>query len=267
MSKIICSCAVTQLEGKKRKLKEAGDGYFEILVGAFGLFVNGYHWDYNNEIEKMFRSGARLQRDVVDGKLYAEADHPEMAEWIDGKRTPELVEALWMDRLTKIMQKNAVGHFRKLALVPLRGEHRNDRIVGVMSEYKPLTEAERCAIDTPDINPAYSVRSFSRGYKRAGIDHQAATHIVTYDRVTRGGVGQADKYGTPSLQSAVVEVTGMNLIDFSNQEIYKGEQQIALHSGEPIIAVAKIKDDFGWRDVPIHNIEAGARSILSKWRG
>lgn len=264
MSNIITSCAVTQMEGKKRKLKDVGDGYVEVLIGAFGLFVNGYHWDFNNSITKQFQPGAELQANVTDGKCFAESDHPEMSEFIDGIRSRETVITLFNDRLTKIMQSKVSGHYRKMALIDLSGENKKDKLVGVMAQFKPMTEVETARIHTPDINPAYSIRAFSDQYQVAGIFHQCAKHIINYDSVTRGGVGIADKYNTPTLQSAGF-VTPDNLVDFSRNNIYTGDS--VLQSGEPLVSVAKIRTSLGWADVPVHNVDSGAINTLSRWRG
>ena len=252
--KVIYQCVVSEMEGKKRKLKDVGDGYVEMMVGVFGVPINGYHWAFTRGVQQLFAPGSELQSNVSRGQLFGEAGHPDFNEYLMmSKGDVKLAERMFMQRLLRIDEAKISTNFRKLSLTNLTGE-RGNKYVGVVAELKPMTEVEEARIHTPDINAAYSVRAFSECSNGGAV--RTATGIATYDSVVVGGSDDASKFLTPSLQGKIL--TPNMLVPA------EAGSQVSLQCGKPLIDVVRIKDSMGWREIPIGNPNAMKQSAVNR---
>lgn len=259
----IFSCDVTQLEGKQGKLRDVGDGYYEIVVGAFNISnMAGDFYEYTDRVAKLFTHSSWMLSMLRKNQLYGECDHPGVEPYVGKPNWKDL----WMDRLREVRTSNIANQYRQFELKPLNKQERGQTVIGVYAHVKPVKEEYKCSLLDPNQNTAHSVRSFINRRTVGFQEYRECKEIITYDWVTLGGVGVATKYETPSLESGFGR-SWENIIDGNKVDIPLTPEMInfierqdmqrksvGLESGNMIDATM-IRDITGWRAVPTIDLD------------
>lgn len=259
----------TCLEGKQGKLKKDANGYYQCLLGAYNIYNSaGEFYEMTARVNMLFAESSFLQRRVKAGKLYGENDHPAIDPYI-GK--PNMM-ALWADRLRDIRMANVGCHYDALWLDPLPRQERGQTVIGVWGAVLPKTDILQSSLDNPKENTSFSQRAFSTN-RQVGLEmHREVTEIITYDPVTSGGVADACKYQTPSLESDVRAMADSlsfavtdEMLD-AMQRLEDARKEAALENSN-IIPVTRIRDGFNsWREVPTMELTMSTnRASRGEW--
>lgn len=265
-TQFVYSADVTNLEGKQGKLKQDKDGYFEVLVGAFNAYNSaGEFYNFTSRVNALYAKSSLLMQRVRSGKQYGEADHPSIDPYL-GK---DNMMALWMDRLREIRAKEASHHIKQYRLADLPRQEKGRTVVGVYAELKPLDERLLGSLNNPHENTSFSQRAFSDNILNGYELQRNVTEVVTHDWVTAGGIPDAAKYRTPSLESMFKSHQGGMDIVITPQllnEMEKLEKLRGLVAMEEsnIIPVTRIRDVSGWREVPTLDLGFNEEQHLSR---
>lgn len=184
--------------GKKGILKQLDNGYYEIILGAFGAFGNG-GWLYDEAAAMSY-----IQNDPEFLALLA--NRQLRSEWGHPVRQPGMSDADWFVRVNTISEPNWSSHIRAIHLSKDTVKDEKGRaVIAVIGEVAPTgpkaSDFKRC-LDNPDENVNYSIRSFAKRDFRTF--RKFITKIITWDSVWTPGIKVADKFMTPSLESADV---------------------------------------------------------------
>jgi hypothetical protein len=241
----------TMLLGTEKKgvLKPDADGYYTVVLGAYGAYNSmGMFYDLQTAIP-FFQAGSPLTRMLEKGVLRGEYKHPE--------KQPGQSDQEYIGRIRQIDSDRVSHHIRSLRLEEGHKDEKGRPITVVIGEVRPsgpYGKVLKDALDNPHENVYFSVRSLTMDDMMRGIKY--TKEIVTWDFVNEGGIFRANKYYSPSLESfGEVEVTPTMLWSLAEEE--KRKQALGLEStGVDYEALAR---DLGWdkgsarKSAPVYN--------------
>ncbi len=244
--------------GKKGVLRQDEHGYFlAVPMGAYNAFnPMGYMYEASSGLAQLAPNSI-MQRRCQKGGLYAEWKHPVRERgWTDAE---------YITRIRDIDMDRVCCHIRRLYTGP--GFDENGRpIIMVYGEVKPFGPFEKYAYDAltnPCLNSFFSVRCLTLDDHLKLIKYTRET--VTYDMVGEGGILQANKFASPSLehfkeQEVVVPITQdvmWELIDIQNRQKATG---VALEHGS--MDFEALAAELGWKR---HKPTRNATPAIARW--
>lgn len=184
--------------GKRGILKKLDNGYYEIILGAFGAFGNGgWLYDERSALRYLEQNVEFIQL-LQQGRIRSEWGHP--------VRQPGMSDADWFVRINTILESNWSSHIRRVRTsTDTVKDERGRAVVACIGEVTPCGvhgAAFQRMLDNPDEDVNYSIRCFADRDFRQMRKH--LTRIVNWDTVGDPGVKVASKYMTPSLESKEV---------------------------------------------------------------
>jgi len=196
--KIIFSSNVTNTDNKQ--LEKDEKGYYLITVGALNIFNSAGQYYTANEVRNMFEdNNSTLMRRIKSGFLKSEVGHPNLEKGMTKNE--------FFNRNLRIEETNVCAHIRDLMLVDTNtdsGLGTGDKTVLVKAWLKPSGpkgDFLQKALDNPDENVAFSVRSFTKNSILRGTTIRKIVQLITYDYVTEPGISLATKNKTLGLES------------------------------------------------------------------
>lgn len=205
-------CTMLLGTGKKGVLKPDADGYYTLVLGAYGAYNSaGMFYDLASA-QPLFKPGSALMRQIEKGVLRAEYKHPQPE--------PGQPDAHYIHRIRQIDSDRVCAHIRNLRLEGGQRDEQGRPITLVIGEVRPsgpYGSILKDALDNPHENVYFSVRSLTADDVMRGIKY--TREIITWDFVNEGGIYSANKYNSPSLESfGEVEVTPTALWELAEQE-------------------------------------------------
>lgn len=186
-------CSMLLGTGKKGVLTPDADGYYELVLGAYGAYNSaGMYYDLASA-ESFFKPGSVLHRQINKGVLRGEYKHPEQGDMSDEQ---------YVQRICKIDSDRVCCHIRDIRLVPGQRDEKGRPIVLVVGKVRPsgpFGDVLKDALDNPHENVYFSVRSLTMDDLLRGIKY--TRNIITWDFVNEGGIYSANKFNSPSLES------------------------------------------------------------------
>lgn len=200
----------TALEGtgKTGIIKPDADGRYDVSLGGLGLDNdNGDSYPDLPEVIALFNRSSNLQRRIQEKYLRSEWGHPKP----DGL-TPDQ----FFVRILNLYEERVCNLITHVELEPStdpRNGKRYTMIRGRVKPYGPAGEYVRQGFEDPDINIAYSIRCISADKRRwDGTKTKVIREIVTWDCVTEPGIGIANKFHTPSMESLMLRDISMETL-------------------------------------------------------
>lgn len=203
MQSAIFSCNILQSKGKYGKLKTDENGYREICLGAFDAYNDvGDLYAFTPNVLKVLGSGSDFHRRISKGALYGELGHP--------KRMPGESAEDFLQRALDVAIGNRAHHIKTVKLIDGK-DHKGRKIKLAMGQIKgagPHGDALEASLSNPDENVAFSIRCLTRPIRLPGnVIAKELYHAITWDQVIEGGIDVANKYDTPSMESAKIDLT------------------------------------------------------------
>lgn len=195
--------------GKKGILKQLDNGYYEIILGAFGAFGNGgWLYDEATAIQYM-RTNPEFLKLIAEKQLRSEWGHP--------VRTPGMTDAAWFERVCTILETNWSSHIRKVHLSADTVKDAKGRsviaVIGEVTPCGPHSAAFQRSLENPDEDVNYSIRSFAKRNFNTGRKH--ISKIITWDSVWTPGIKEASKFNTPSMESGLNVANALDAVEDS----------------------------------------------------
>lgn len=208
------SYGCTMLLGTQKKgvLKPDADGYYTLVLGAYGAHNSvGMFYDLASA-RPFFQPGSPLLRMIEKGVLRGEYKHPE--------RTPGMSDQAYIARIRQIDSDRVCCHIRNIRLEAGQVDDQGRPIMVVIGEVRPsgpYGQVLKDALDNPHENVYFSVRSLTMDDMMRGIKY--TKDIITWDFVNEGGIYNANKYHSPALETfSEVTVTPAILQTLASQE-------------------------------------------------
>lgn len=182
---------------KKGIIKPDADGYRDMTVGGLGIRNNGGHLYVEKEASDVFTKASSFMRRVRSGKLYGEYGHP--------KKHPNERMDEFVRRSMYINEEMKAVHHRDVWLLTgkdIPGAPAG--AVGIMSSLKPsgpYAAALEGDLSNGYENTAFSIRALSKDVNIGGEIARCITVPITFDAVTEQGVGIAEKWKSPNMES------------------------------------------------------------------
>lgn len=190
--------ACTALVGTNKTgiLKPDENGYYKLIVGALN-FTNsaGIYYDYEGS-RNVFEQSSSFMRRIQDGCLYSEEDHP---QWLGNMSVEDYVM-----RIKRIEPKNICAHIREVEVVKENTGEYGKPVYVIYAWIKPDRERGQYlkeALDNPDQNVCFSLRSLVDEKIVAGVRTRLITDLITFDWVVEPGISKAKKYNAPGLEA------------------------------------------------------------------
>ena len=198
MSKVIFTTIKTTTDN--RKLKQDKNGYYYVPLTMLNAFNSaGSYYTEEGVIDLFKDKSSALQRRMKNGSLKMEVGHPE--------RLPGMSTADYFARNMKILLSNTCGHIREIvidvtktnSLMP--GGKPVVMIYGWIKPSGPHGDALKKALDNPEENVAFSIRSFTSDKIVGGINVKQIRQVTTWDWVNEPGMHAVNKWKTLSIES------------------------------------------------------------------
>lgn len=235
------SIGCTMLKGtaKKGVLKPDADGYYEVPLGAYGAHNSvGMFYDLASAA-RFFQSGSPLFRMMEKGVLRGEYKHPH--------KKPGESDQEYIQRIRQIDSDRVAFHIRNLRLEEGHKDDQGRPIVLVIGEVRPsgpYGHVLKDALDNPHENVYFSVRSLTMDDVIRGIKY--TRDIITWDFVNEGGIYNANKYHSPSLESYdSVQITPIDLWTLADEQ----KRQKALGFESSGVDYEELAKDLGWERI------------------
>lgn len=190
-------CTALKGTGKAGVLKPDTDGYYTLMLGAYGVYNSaGMFYDLASA-RQFFQPRSPLMRMLEKGVLKAEFKHPEPDLNI---RDPEMRQQAFIQRIRQIDDDRVCAHVRNVRLEEHRDKHGRPYIavVGEVRPSGPKGQYLKERLENPHENVYFSVRSLTMDDVRRGVKY--TREIVTWDLVNEGGIETANKYASPGLE-------------------------------------------------------------------
>lgn len=186
--------------GKKGILTCDENGYYTMPVGALNVFNSAGAYYVLEGAADLFKGSSVFMRRVANGCLKGETGHP--------KRLPNMSMDEFMSRILSIEETNVCCHFKEIWLDESYGRNnpqfKNANMVAIMAKLKPSGpkgDALKAAIENPDENVCFSIRSLTRDYVERGQVYKVIQQIIGWDWVTEPGIAVATQWSAPALET------------------------------------------------------------------
>lgn len=191
-------CNILRSKNKVGKLKTDENGYREICLGAFDCMTEkGEFYPFTQAVKNMFKPGSRLLQQIETGRLRGEIEHP--------YPTPGMTFPQYLNRVKMVHNQFTAHHIKSVRLETTK-DHRGNNVVSVIGMVKgsgPYGDQLDKKFENPDENIDFSVRTLTTPTAPVnGVTQKLINLLVTWDQVNQGGVAIANRYDTPSMESA-----------------------------------------------------------------
>jgi len=211
MADSIVFSPVTNAKIKNNKLKTDEEGYYLVTFGELNSFnANGDFYSKLGIEDLINNKSHALARRLASGYLKGEANHPVFEQGMT--KTDYYIRNLKIDL-------QSVSHFiREIIITPF--DTVRDPITGQMVDKVmveawikpagPYGDALKAELDDPNINVAFSVRSFTKDDKLpTGRFYKKLLQIITWDWVNEPGVTTANKWAKLSNEELTIPLSDL----------------------------------------------------------
>lgn len=207
--------------GKKGILTPDANGYYQVVLGAFGIDnSSGIFWD-DSRVRRLFDNSSELTERIANGQLYGEWGHPKM--------TTGMTDRDFLIKLLIMHEEQFSHHIKKVELHENFQGHGGQSCLGVIGWVKPHGPCGKYLEESfanPDMNTAFSLRSLAATRTNSmGKRIKDPIKIITWDGVGEGGIPCADKSHNPALESRSFDYD--ERVEFTRTDIisaYQSEQ-------------------------------------------
>lgn len=235
-------CTALLGTNKTGKLTPDEDGYYTLVLGALDVFNSAGAFYPLGPAKALFENSSSLMRRISSGNCKGECGHP--------KKEPGMSMRDYLARIMRIEETNVCCHFKEVWLDDQAVKDKSGRSVcAVIAKVRPSGPqgpALKDALENPNENVCFSVRSLTNDFSQGGILHKNIKTIVCWDWVTEPGISVATRWNSPALESfEEVEFTSAHLEQVAQVD---RSSSIGLESSGGL-GVEDLRHDLGW-DTP-----------------
>lgn len=236
------TCTSLANTGKKGIVRKDANGYYDMVIGGLNVLNSaGEYYEYEGAKE-LFNSSSTLMRRVSRGSLRGEVGHP--------KRDPNMSIDDYINRIMEIRESNVCVHFREIYLDFESFKDTNgSKIIGIrawLTPSGPKGDFLKKAIENPNENVAFSIRSFTENTWHAGRTNKVLKTIVSWDYVNEPGIAIANKYSSPTLES----YQDLSLTQNNFDRALDKRHEMALSQESSFMSKEELYSAFGWSEKP-----------------
>lgn len=178
-------------------LKPDEQGYYTVVLGALGVHNSGGEiYTDTQTARRTFSENSTLMRRISRGLLRGEYGHPDPSDFPNFMMFERRVRAIKEDRIAH--------HISEVWLEEI--EYNGKQVCGILGKLKPCGpygDALKQSLDNPNENVTFSGRYYSNvGATPTGVRTREIHTVATWDFVSEPGVEMAQKYCSPTLESA-----------------------------------------------------------------
>lgn len=207
--KIVLSATGYQ-PSKGREIERDSEGFYKVRLGAFNVFNSSRAFYSGEGINELINDpNSFFFRRLKKGYLLGEMGHPVM--------TPGMTMGQFMNRNAIIDPQNVACFIKSVEIedtgqtVNNMGNYGNVLIVnGWIKPSGPKGQYLQEALDTPDRNIAFSVRSLSKDEVINGVIVKKTKAILTWDWVFEPGINNANTFDM--LNNKVINTESCNTL-------------------------------------------------------
>lgn len=198
MGKLV-TLATIKGEFDNRKTEVDKSGYHLLILGAVNVYNSAGEYYLGEGIEQILGGGdVVLSRRAKSGSLKGEQGHP---KWLKGMTKDE-----FFARNATILESNTCAHFKNVyaeqtdidsgfmgrKVILIRGWVKGAGVGGVGLDRD---------LNNPEVNVAFSVRSFTKPGMLNGVKTKRIVQLVTWDHVLEPGIEYATKWKTIGIET------------------------------------------------------------------
>lgn len=204
MTRLAFSANPAYLDGKQGKLQKNDKGHYKLLMGMYNApNCMGDIYLLTQRVQNLFKASTAASW-CESGRLFGEAEHPGLAEFlIPGRSTADAV-AMLLDRSATVPCFKQNHQIYKFWYEDMPDKIDGKTIIGVYGEIMPLTDRFKTSLENPYTNTAMSVRSFIGNRSPTGIGNYLLeqSDIITWDETSVPGLPKVGKYTSAGFESA-----------------------------------------------------------------
>lgn len=194
--KIIYGNTILKGINKAGTLKPDAKGYYTVVLGALGITNHGgERYTLTQTSRGVFDDNSVLQRRISQGLLRAEWGHPDPADY------PNLMA---FERRVRLIKEDRICcHIAEVWLEEI--DYLGQKVMGILGRIKPsgpYGPILQKMLDNPEENVTFSGRYYSNVNRAGGTVEREIHTVMTWDFVSEPGVPCAQKYLSPTLESA-----------------------------------------------------------------
>lgn len=200
--------SIVKSHNDNKVLEKDDHGYYKVCLGGLNTYNSaGAYYIADGVKELVSNPGSLVYRRLKSGYLNGEMGHPPFL--------PGMSKSDFILRNMKIDQSNISHHIKELEFVP---DNKGSliRIMGWVKPSGPHGELLRQALDNPDQNVAFSIRSFTDDTIQGGRTIKQIREIITWDWVVEPGIKEANSWDTLAMES--IESLQITLADIKKIE-------------------------------------------------
>lgn len=176
------------------------NGYYKVALGAFNTFNSAGDFYLADGVRDLIENqSSLLHKRLVKGYLNGEMGHPQYQIGMSKES--------YFTRNLRIEQSNISHHIKEIMLTPtnkdsgMPGKGNVIKVEGWVKPAGPHGHLLKEALDNPDQNVAFSIRSFTEDTMIGGRNIKKLLNIVTWDWVLQPGIDLANQWDNASMES------------------------------------------------------------------
>lgn len=185
--------SVVKTHNVNKTLEKDDNGYYKVCLGGLNTYNSaGAYYVADGVKELVSNPSSLVYRRLKSGYLNGEMGHPSFV--------PGMTKTDYILRNMKIDQSNISHHIKEIEFIP-DSKGNMIRIMGWVKPSGPHGELLKQALDNPDQNVAFSIRSFTDDTMQAGRVTKKIKEIITWDWVVEPGIKEANSWDTLAMES------------------------------------------------------------------
>ena len=191
------------------RMKADQEGYVDIVMGTMNDYNSQGEYYAMRGAEKLFSGSSIFSRRMAQGQLFSELSHPAQEAGQSRKD--------YFNRLLRIDDQKVSTHIKAVTLDSELWKTNSKTmtrgaiaVIGKIKPYGPYASTALEAINTPSINLAYSVRSFTKNRMVNDVNVKSMVELVTWDQVGSQGIPSANKWTGVGLEVLVSDIVSVS---------------------------------------------------------
>lgn len=205
--------SVMKTHDKSKVLEKDENGYYKVTLGGLNCHNSqGAYYIAEGVKELMNDPNSLIYKRLTQGYLTGEMGHPHYQ--------PGMTKSEYLMRVFKVAQENTSHHIKAVEFCPVP----NSEMIKMMGWIKPAGpkgDILEQALNNPDQNVAFSIRSITNDTFHAGRTIKKIVQIITWDWVDVPGIKEANSWDTLAMESMDLVKISLSDIESVTKELKK----------------------------------------------